>query len=200
MLDSKMQFMTMLDAVYQQHSKTLPKQVLDLICMTLESEGIDYNSALQGVIKHNADPDAGKWPPTAAHIIAQVSGGKDSKAYQAWEQVLKACRTKDAIYRGIVFADLKITEAIDMLGGWQSFYEAVHHAERTNDTWVRKNFLDAYKAATGRKNKIAEGKGMNGRKLKPIQIGNPEACAKIIQASRQIESKVELPAIQAATL
>ena len=197
---SKESFVDILGEHYTSKGKSLTAGSLKLYEVVLQSKGISYEQALLSVIEHISDPDHGKYLITPADIVRHVHGSADSEAYQAWEQVLKACRTKDAIYRGIVFADLKITEAIDMLGGWQSFYEAVHHAERTNDTWVRKNFLDAYKAATGRKNKIAEGKGMNGRKLKPIQIGNPEACAKIMEASRHLESKVELPAIQAATL
>lgn len=195
----KNEFRFSLIATYEMYNKDISDAFIALFCKVLEASGISYTDAMQALEKHIVDPTAGKYPPKPADIVQQIKGN-DNSGYKAWEHVLKACKTQNAVYTGVVFSDLKITEAIKMLGGWIQFYEDVQHSLRVNDPWVRKNFIDVYKTATGQTKQIAEGRGMNGKRIAPIQIGNPESCAVILAASRQLESKAELPAIQAATL
>lgn len=82
---------------------------------------------------HRADPAAGMFKPTPAHLMKHLQGTPDERSARAWSKVLQGIRRAGANYT-VVFDDALIHAAIDSMGGWPTLaHTTTHelvHAER----------------------------------------------------------------------
>lgn len=71
---------------------------------------------------HVTDTESGQFMPKPADIIRQITGNKESNAFNAWSKVEKAIRTV-GIYATVCFDDPVIHKVISDMGGWISLNE-----------------------------------------------------------------------------
>jgi Domain of unknown function (DUF6475) len=67
--------------------------------------------------RHVQDPDAGRFSPKPADVIAHLAGGAATRGMRAWTLVEKAVRSVGH-YRSVCFDDPVINKLVDEMGGW----------------------------------------------------------------------------------
>jgi hypothetical protein len=80
--------------------------------------------------------------PAELRELAGANIGSDTKAIEAWDDVLRAVPIGS--YKWLDFGDQRINATIRNLGGWPSFLKRLDGAE--NEKWARHEFLKTYAA------------------------------------------------------
>jgi hypothetical protein len=105
----------MLTRVYLTYSRDFPGELLLVWFDALRGYELeDISAALN---RHIADPDAGRFLPKPADVIAHLGGGNGVRAMAAWSIVERAVRTIGQ-WTSVCFDDPIIHRCIDDMGGW----------------------------------------------------------------------------------
>ena len=80
--------------------------------------------------------------PAELRELAGVNIGSDTKAIEAWDEVLKSAPIGP--YKWLDFGDQRINATIRNLGGWPNFLQRLDGAE--SEKWARHEFLKTYSA------------------------------------------------------
>nr|DAP00340.1 MAG TPA: Loader and inhibitor of phage G40P [Caudoviricetes sp.] len=84
--------------------------------------------------------------PKIAEFVEAIEGSIDERAVEAWDEVMSSC-AQYGPYRSVSFADEAINRAIShIVGGW----DKINNCGLDELVWVKKEFLSAYKAYSGK--------------------------------------------------
>lgn len=98
---------------------------------------------------HVSDPDAGHYCPKPADVIRQIRGNVDEAATLAWADMLGAIRNGG----GMSSLDPAAILALQSLGG----PSVVQRADESQNAFLQKRFVDAYRAFRHRDERAAIG-------------------------------------------
>jgi hypothetical protein len=108
-------FGEILGATMMLYEKDVPLPVATVWFKALaQFELADIAIALE---RHVKDPDAGRFAPKPADVIAHLAGGSATRSLRAWTLVEKAVRMVGH-YRSVCFDDPITNKLIDDMGGW----------------------------------------------------------------------------------
>jgi hypothetical protein len=111
--------------------------------------GYDLTAVMAGLTRHCADPDAGQYPPTPAHVIKHLSGGKRDRAQLAFSKAFKAAGSVGPC-ESVVFDDPVIHAVIADMGGWLSFCQADIGVAGEKKAFLERDFCQRYETYTGK--------------------------------------------------
>ena len=123
--------------------------------------------------------------PKPKDVLELVNGSKENNALAAWIDLLQAHSEPNSVYRSIAFADKQIHAVIKVLGGWTRLYDRINHLKYKGDelTWVKKEFIDTYKACrTNVDYKMLQARPTEVKR-KPILIGDTSAVTRLLSTS-----------------
>lgn len=143
--DDKPRFAEMITGLAEIYGRDITEASLRLWWATLQDQSID--DVERALNAHVRDPESGQWMPKPADVIRRLEGtAKDqeadleAQAVAAWATALDAMRNASP-YEDCPITDQRSLAAIEDQGGWQSFCMT----ESRQLTWVRKQFIEAYK-------------------------------------------------------
>ena len=134
------------------------KRFLTLLNALMATKGIEPNESMvlgyalalsdltddqlqAGFVQALRDVD-GMPSPAKIRELAGANIGSDTKAIEAWDEVLKAAPIGP--YKWLDFGDQRINATIRNLGGWPNFLQRLDGAE--SEKWARHEFLKTYAA------------------------------------------------------
>lgn len=141
MLD-KILFLKAMTAISEIYDKKLSDDALDVYFSCLEEiSDDDFIFATNRIAKERTFQSM----PKPAEFLEKILGSLDDRAVFAWE-IAYSTAISTGIYKSVSFQDSAIHSVIEALGGWEFF--ASHPKEET--PYIRKNFIDFYKALSKR--------------------------------------------------
>lgn len=149
----------------------LDKRVLGLYYEELKK--YDYKSFKNAVSKILASR---KYPsmPMVAEFVEAIEGDTNDKAIKAWDDVLYAMG-RYGVYHSVAFKDRAIMKAIENIGGWIE----LNNKSENDLKWAKKEFLDAYKAFSGKSYAITHLGGITEQSNK-LLVNSPAISLKLI--------------------
>jgi hypothetical protein len=114
--DDKTEFYDILGRVFEIYRLPATEEVGQMWWLALEPYAMDRVRA--GFNLHLKDINAGKFAPTPAHILEQMTEKTSELAILAWSSVLMAIRLGGA-GASLTFEDRNILDVIKKIGGWR---------------------------------------------------------------------------------
>ena len=167
--NDKQKFAEMMFGLGSVYEKEISKAQVSLYFNALADYAVEQVSA--GISKHVRDPEAGKWMPKPADLIAQMDGKTkadktdlEAQAEMQWGRVMEAVK-KTGRYRTPKFKDPATTAAISRMGGWLAMCDISDKSM----PWKAKEFIKTYTDVIGAGKAALEVKPLAG--LEDMQTG-----------------------------
>ena len=164
-------------------TETEVKKACSIWIEEMEDIGINDEIAAAAYTEVNR---SSKFLPTLSEVLDLVGGSKDTKAVNAWADVLKAVRSKSSAYRRVLFSDPQIHNTVETMGGWKYLRDLIsHHFYIHSDMgYLKHDFIKSYKTSPKRSEYgylIANSSSFD---KEPLLIGDSGLCAKFLEAAK----------------
>ncbi len=131
------QALIMLAEIYE---KDITQATLEAYWLVLqEKEDRELLQAVKNHIKKS------KWFPKPSELLEEIEGDMTYKSEKAWNEIQEAIN-RYGIYESVEFADTKINEAIQLLGGWV----AINMIPVSEVEYKKKEFMKIYQTCKGK--------------------------------------------------
>lgn len=191
-------FADLVQGVYDFYGKDMSAFAVDTWWRAMQH--YDFETVREALGRHCMNPDSGQFLPKPADVVRMLSGTTKDAALVAWSKVQHAVEHVGS-WQTVVFDDPLIHRAVEDMGGWITL------CLQTAAEWpfLEKRFCDHYRVYKARGETPAYPPKLGGRtdldnvsrgfpEMKPVLIGDPWVCARVIEKGDAERTQVTLAA------